>query len=97
MRFEWDEQKNQANIQKHGLDFADAHKVFEQPMLVKLDDRQDYGEDRWIGIGLMDVRVVVIVFTEPDEDVIRVISFRKATSNERKRYEQAYKDRFGTP
>jgi len=46
MKFEWDKRENQANIEKHGLDFADAHKVFEAPMLVKLDERKDYGEDR---------------------------------------------------
>ncbi|PIZ25733.1 MAG: hypothetical protein COY47_04345 [Chloroflexi bacterium CG_4_10_14_0_8_um_filter_57_5] len=46
MKFEWDKQKNKANIEKHGLDFADAHKVFESPMLVRIDDREDYGEDR---------------------------------------------------
>ena len=97
MNFEWDEQKNQTNIKKHGLDFGDAYKVFEHPMLVNLDGREDYGEDRWAGVGLMDMRVVAIVFTEPVEDTIRVISFRKATKGERKRYEQAYKDRFGTP
>jgi uncharacterized protein len=96
VRLEWDKQKNKVNVEKHGLDFADAYKVFEFPMLVKLDDREDYGEDRWIGIGLMDIRVVVIVFTEPKENTIRVISFRKATSEEKKRYEQAYKDEFGT-
>ena len=96
MRLEWDRRKNDANIEKHGLDFADAYKVFEFPMLIKLDERKDYGEDRWIGIGLMDMRVVVIVFTEPKVNNIRVISFRKATSDERKRYEQAYKDEFGT-
>ncbi len=96
MKLEWDKRKNQANIEKHGLDFADAHKIFESPMLVNIDDRKDYSEDRWVGIGLMDMRVVVIVFTEPKENTIRVISFRKATSAERKRYEQAYKDEFGT-
>lgn len=96
MEFEWDEQKNRANIQKHGLDFADAHKVFEQPLLVNLDNRADYGEDRWIGIGLMELRSVVIVFTEPAEATIRVISMRKATSHERKRYEQALTNELGT-
>lgn len=96
MKLEWDKRKNSANLEKHGLDFADAYKVFQSPMLVKLDDREDYGEERWIGIGLMEQRVVVMVFTEPKEDVIRVISFRKATSDESKRYEQAYKDEFGT-
>ena len=96
MKFEWDKQKNSANVEKHGLDFSDAYKVFESPMLTKLDERKDYGEDRWLGIGLMDMRVVVIVFTEPKANAIRVISFRKATSHERKRYEQAYKNEFGT-
>lgn len=94
MNFEWDEQKNQANIKKHGLDFGDAYKMFDHPMIINLDKRKDYGEDRWLGIGLIDLRVVVIVFTEPDIDTIRVISLRKAISYERKYYEKAYKNRF---
>jgi len=65
-------------------------------MLTGIDDREDYGEDRWIGMGLMDIRVVVIVFTKPEEDTIRIISFRKATTDERKKYEQAYKNKFGS-
>ena len=97
MKFEWDERKNQENLKKHGLNFADAHQLFAHPMLVNLDDRKNYGEDRWTGVGLMHLRVVVIVFTEPEEDTIRVVSFRKATSDERKRYERAYQDEFGTP
>ena len=94
MKFIWDRRKNKNNIEKHDLDFADAYKVFASPMLTGVDDREDYGEDRWIGIGLMDGRVVIIVFTEPEEDTIRVISFRKATTDERKKYEQAYKNQF---
>ena len=62
MDFVWDEQKNESNIGKHGLDFADARHVFDAPMLVALDERGDYGEDRWIGIGLLDGRVVAIAF-----------------------------------
>jgi len=88
MKFVWDRRKNQVNIEKHGLDFADAIRVFESPLLVNLDDRKDYGEERWIGIGMLELRVVVIVFTEPESDLIRIISFRKATSDERKKYEQ---------
>jgi len=65
-------------------------------MLVRIDDREDYDEDRWIAIGLMDMRVVVMVFTEPKENTIRIISFRKATTDECRRYEQAYKNEFGT-
>lgn len=96
MKFIWDRRKNEANIRKHELDFADAYKVLESPMLVGLDEREEYGEDRWIGVGLMENRVVVIIFTEPEEDTIRVISFRKATTNERERYEQEYKNQFGS-
>ena len=89
MRFEWDEAKNQANIRKHGLDFADAWKVFTAPMLVALDDRQEYGEARWIGIGLLQGRVVVVVFVER-KDIVRIISLRKALSHERKRFEARF-------
>ncbi len=95
MKFIWDRRKNEANVKKHELDFADAYMVFESPMLVGLDDREDYGEDRWIGIGLMENRVVVIVYTEL-EDSIRIISFRKATTNESENYEQEYKNQFGS-
>ena len=51
MKIEWGDSKNEENIRKHGLDFADAWELFENPLLVDLDTREDYGEDRWIGIG----------------------------------------------
>jgi uncharacterized DUF497 family protein len=95
MRFEWDERKNQANIRKHGLDFADAREIFSMPMLVAPDDREDYGEDRWIGVGLLRAFVVVVVYVERDEDVVRVISLRKALSHERAEYERILQDRLG--
>lgn len=90
MHFEWDEQKSQANIRKHGFSFADAWEVFEAPMLIDLDDRFDYGEDRWIGIGRLRSRIVVVVYAEPDDETIRIISLRKALSHERYCYEQAF-------
>ena len=93
MNFEWDERKNEINFAKHGFDFIDAPRVFNLPMLVALDEREDYGEDRWIGIGLLDGRVVVVVYTEPDDETTRIISLRKALSHERKRYEQYLKNR----
>jgi uncharacterized DUF497 family protein len=95
MKFEWDQQKNQANIAKHDLDFADAPGVFRLPLRISLDERQNYGEDRWIGIGMLDRRVVVVVFTEPDEQTIRIISLRKALPYERRRYEQFLQDELG--
>jgi len=91
MQFEWDEQKNQANIRRRGLDFADAAQVFDGPMIVNLDTRQDYEEDRWIGIGMTHGRVVVIVYAERD-DTIRIISMRKALKHEHNRY---YEEVFG--
>ena len=96
MRFEWDEEKNKANFQKHGLDFADAWEIFTAPILVALDDREDYGEDRWIGIGMLKSRTVVVLYTERGEDTIRVISLRKALTHERNQYEQFLKDQLGT-
>jgi uncharacterized protein len=95
MNFEWDERKNEINIDKHGFDFADAHRIFDLPMVVELDERYDYGEDRLIGTGMLDGRVVVLVYTEPDEETIRIISLRKALSHERKRYGQYLKNRLG--
>lgn len=95
MKFEWDQQKNQANIAKHGIDFTDAPRVFNLPLRISLDERQDYGEDRWIGLGILDGRFVVVIFTEPNEQTIRIISLRKALPYERKRYEQFLKDELG--
>ena len=81
MRFEWDEVKRESNILKHGIDFIDVEYVFEGGTVTVLDDRTDYTEDRFITLGLLDGRVVVIVHTETN-DVIRIISARKATKNE---------------
>jgi len=93
VKFEWDNQKNETNIVKHGLDFTDAPRIFRLPMLVSPDERKDYGEERWSGIGLLDGRVTVVVYTEPDDETIRIISLRKALSYERKRYEQYIRNR----
>ena len=74
---------------------ADAPRVFRLPLRVSLDERQDYGEDRWVGIGILDGRSVVVVFTEPDEQTIRIISLRKALPYERRFYKQYLKDELG--
>jgi len=96
VRFEWDDEKNKSNISKHGFDFADAWEFFEAPLLAGLDQREDYGEDRWIGIGLLRGHIIVVVFTERDTETIRVISLRKALRHERIKYEQAITDGLGT-
>lgn len=53
MRFEWDEDKNDENVRKHGISFADAWMIFDAPMLADVDAREDYGETRFIGIGFL--------------------------------------------
>jgi len=97
MEFTWDDKKNQLNIKKHGFDFADASQVFDNVIISSLDDNQDYGEDRWIGIGILQNGVVVVVvFTEEDGDIIRVISMRKANKYEKAKYEKEIKDKLGS-
>jgi len=54
MKFIWDENKNQANIIKHGINFKDVKKIYDNPMIVSCDSRFDYGEERLIGYGLLD-------------------------------------------
>lgn len=93
MEFEWDEEKNKENIRKHGFDFADAWEVFEAPMLTAVDLREDYGEERWNGIGFLGNRVVVVIYTYSDELTIRIISLRKALKHERQKFEKAIKNR----
>lgn len=94
MGFEWDENKNRANTTKHGIDFEQAKAVFDDPYLVTLvDDRFEYGEVREASIGQMPLvtqgqtLLVVVVHTERN-GVIRLISARKATKQERRLYEQ---------
>ena len=87
MQFIWDEATRKVNIAKHGLDFADASRVFESPMVLFEDDRQAYSEQRMIGIGLLESLVVLIVHVE-SETHIRIISMRKADSNETDLYYQ---------
>jgi uncharacterized DUF497 family protein len=91
-RFEWDKTKNDANIRKHGFDFADGEDMFRGILLVHEDLRKDYGEKRWIGIGAIQGRTTVVVFTERGPETIRIISLRKATTRERKEYEKALQD-----
>ncbi len=85
MRFSWSERKRAINLKEHGLDFLDAPRVFEGLTFSYEDDRFAYGEQRFITLGLLAGVPVSIAHTET-EDEIRVISFRKATSREARRY-----------
>lgn len=82
MEVTWDEEKRRSNLAKHGLDFADAPTVFRGAVFVFEDPRRSYGEQRFVALGMLREIVVVIAFTEPEEDSIRIISMRKAIRNE---------------
>ena len=83
--FEWDERKRQANIRKHGIDFADIPPLFEGDIVTIEDIRYNYGETRFITFGLLKIGVIVVVHTERNGN-LRIISARKATKNESKIY-----------
>ncbi len=85
MRIGFDPAKRRKTLQERGLDFADAEKVFAGPHFENLDDRMDYGEDRYITVGLLDETVVVIVWT-PRRGERRIISMRKANGAETKSF-----------
>ena len=85
MDIEWNEKKNQLNYEKHGLDFKDAEFVFSGKAITFQDDRYDYGEERFITLGELKKRVVVIVHTQRNF-VTRIISMRKANEREKKIY-----------
>jgi uncharacterized protein len=85
MRFEWDEAKRRSNLQRHGFDFVGVESVFADDAVTIWDDRFTYGENRFLTLGMIQGRVVAIVHTESDE-VIRIISVRKASKNEEEIY-----------
>ncbi len=86
MKLTWDPEKRQNNLSRHGLDFADAGAVFQGAVFTFEDKRQSYGEQRLGAMGMLEDVVVAITFTEPDDDLIRLISMRKATRNEQQIY-----------
>ena len=90
MALEWDQNKNIININKHGTDFIDADKIFENPILTKIDERIDYKEKRWIAIGRLEKVIVILIYTKRGKN-LRIISIRKANKIERKIYSEHFK------
>ena len=85
MSIEFDPAKRSTILDARGLDMARADEVFAGPTLTVEDDRKDYGEDRFITIGFLDGRMVVLVWT-PRNNITRVISMRKANEREQALY-----------
>lgn len=88
MRFEWDENKNQLNLRKHGVDFRDAAYVFSDPFALSIpDDEHSETEERWLLLGKnLNERVLLVVHTFLYNDGVRIISARKATTTETATY-----------
>ena len=95
MKFEWDEAKNQANQRKHGVSFEQARELFtaEAEYLDLFDEAHSLDEERFIAIGPIPDGLVLVVWTERDENIIRIISARWATRRERTLYVAAMKER----
>jgi uncharacterized DUF497 family protein len=90
IHFEWDNNKNEINYLKHGLNFEDAAFIFSGETITFEDGRIDYGEKRFITIGKLFGRVVIIVHTQRSE-ILRIISMRKANEREKKIYYERLK------
>lgn len=92
MEFEWDQRKNEANYAKHKINFELASEVFDDPFAALRFDRTVDGEDRWLAFGkVMNLYVLVVVHTyrnHDDREFVRIISARRATSHERRLYEE---------
>lgn len=95
MRFTWDDEKNRQNVSKHKVSFEMASRIFADPSQVSFQDAYSE-EERWLTLGLLDGAIVLLVVHTvqegEDEETIRIISARKATKNERKKYEDPYGD-----
>jgi uncharacterized DUF497 family protein len=87
VEFQWDERKSRENLRKHGLRFEDAAEIIEGETVTFLDDRFEYGETRYVTLGILDGRVIVIVHMLRGE-TIRIISMRKANKREKKIYQE---------
>jgi len=92
IKYTWDEAKNKTNLAKHGVDFETATLVFEDPFCIAFADSIKDGEMRWHAMGLIGtISVLVVVHThgmEGFDEVIRIISCRRALKHERKLYEE---------
>ena len=84
--FEWDSKKETENIHKHGIDFATASRLWDEPVLEREDERRDYGETRILAFGRVDGRLMAVLYTWRGVHR-RIISARKANRRERKCFE----------
>ena len=89
MNFQWDDEKAQANLEKHGVSFGEATEVFYDPnALEDYDSSHSDEEDRFFIIGLSSRRLLYVIYAERTGDVVRIISARRADQAEQQSYER---------
>ncbi len=88
MLFEWDENKNRANIANHGYSFEDAIRIFDGSTIDMVDDRFEYDELRTVSIGTTNGITLLVVVHTDRQGVTRIISARRAEKHERRQYER---------
>ena len=86
LEFEWDEDKARTNLTRHRVSFLTAAEIFASEIMERIDDREDYGEVRFIALGRVDTQVYRVVFTPRGKGLIRIISAQKASRDEREFY-----------
>ena len=92
MEFEWDDTKAESNFVKHGILFEEAIEIFyDENRFIEEDDRFDYGENRYKTLGKISQRVFVVVYVERRQNLIRIISARKANRREVKKWQLSQK------
>jgi uncharacterized DUF497 family protein len=84
--YEWDEDKRLANLRKHGVDFTAVEDFAWEYSITFEDTRERYAEQRWVAVGPLGSALHVVVFTEPEDGVTRIISMRRATKQEARQY-----------
>jgi uncharacterized DUF497 family protein len=89
LEFEWDEAKARSNLDKHGVSFFTAAATFRNERLERIDDREDYGDVRWIALGRAETEVYRVVYAWRDKNIIRIISAQKASKHEKEIYYRA--------
>ncbi len=83
LEFEWDEEKARVNLAKYRVSFLTAAEIFASEIVERIDDRKGYEEIRFMALGRVDTEVYRVVFTWRGEDLIRIISARKASRDEK--------------
>ncbi|MGB5633331.1 MAG: BrnT family toxin [Waterburya sp.] len=84
--YEWDADKNRKNVEKHGIDFETAKRIFDSLIVSRRDERKDYNEIRYVSIGIIDQVAMIVVVHTNRQDRIRLISARPASRRERRIY-----------